>query len=62
MFILDGFSLFPINEWPVYVHVARVLTDNPESREIIRSNELKEIGWAKLYETEAAAIKKGYKT
>jgi len=57
----EGFSLFPITKWPVYVHVARLLIDNPESREKIYSKEIKEIGWAELYETEAAAIKKGYK-
>ena len=26
-----GASLFPINKWPVYVHIARLLIENPES-------------------------------
>jgi hypothetical protein len=50
-----GDSLFPIKDWPVYVHVARLLIDNPEEREQIHDNEFEEIGWAELYPTEEAA-------
>jgi hypothetical protein len=48
-------SLFPIKEWPVFVHVARLLIENPESREPIHDNEFELIAWAELYATEAAA-------
>ena len=50
-----GDSLFPIKEWPVFVHVARLLIDNPEKREKIRDDEFESIAWAELYQTEAAA-------
>lgn len=50
-----GDSLFPVKEWPVFVHVARLLIENPEEREQIHDNEFESIGWAELYATEAAA-------
>ena len=50
-----GDSLFPIKEWPVFVHVARLLIENPEEREQIYENEFESIGWAELYATEATA-------
>lgn len=50
-----GDSLFPINEWPVSVHVARPLVANPELRAVIRDDETELIAWAELYPTEAAA-------
>jgi hypothetical protein len=50
-----GDSLFPIKEWPVFVHVARLLIENPEERELIHDNEFESIAWAELYATEAAA-------
>jgi hypothetical protein len=50
-----GDSLFPVKEWPVFVHVARLLIENPESREQIHDNEFESIAWAELYATEAAA-------
>jgi hypothetical protein len=51
----EGDSLFPINRWPLFVHVARLLIENPESREQIHDNEFESIAWAELYATEAAA-------
>lgn len=53
-----GDSLFPIVEWPAFVHVARILVDNPGHRDIIHSDELEEIAWAELYETYDAARNK----
>jgi hypothetical protein len=50
-----GDSLFPIKEWPVFVHVARPLIENPVEREQIHDNEFESIAWAELYATEAAA-------
>ena len=51
----EGDSLFPINRWPVLVHVARLLIENPEQREQIHDNEFESIAWAELYRTEEAA-------
>lgn len=50
-----GESLFPIKEWPVFVHVARLLIDHPEERERIRDDEFELIAWAELYPTEIDA-------
>lgn len=51
-------SLFPIVDWPAYVHVARPLIENPDSKKYIRDNEFEVIAWAELYPTEAAAKEK----
>jgi hypothetical protein len=53
-----GVSLFPIKEWPVFVHVARLLIDNPEERDRVHDDEFKLIAWAELYATEASAREK----
>lgn len=50
-----GDTLFPPKKWPVYVHVARPLIDNPERRRRISDSELEEIAWAELYKTEEDA-------
>lgn len=44
-------SLFPIVAWPVAVHVARLLVENPEGREWLRDSEFDSIGWGELYPT-----------
>jgi len=53
-----GASLFPIAEWPVYVHVVRPLVP-VAGRDRLHDNEIESIGWAELYETEEAARRKG---
>jgi hypothetical protein len=50
-----GDSLFPIRRWPVFVHVARLLIENPERREQIHDNEFESVAWAELYRTEEDA-------
>jgi hypothetical protein len=50
-----GSSLFPISEWPVAVHVARLLVADLEQRESLDDSELQEIGWAELYPSRRAA-------
>ncbi len=50
-----GDSLFAIQKWPVFVHVARLLIENPERREQIHDNEFESIAWAELYRTEEDA-------
>jgi hypothetical protein len=47
-----GSTLFPVNESPVYVHVAISLVPQPESRERLAANETKVIAWAELYRSQ----------
>ena len=51
-----GESLFPIQRWPAYVHVARVLVPI-QGRIVIHDNEMESIAWAELYQAEDAAWK-----
>lgn len=53
-----GSSLFPINEWPTFVHVARPLVEHPELRDYLGSDEFESIAWAELYRTESDARSK----
>jgi len=48
-------TLFPVSEWPVFVHVARPLSVNPELRDTLREDEFETIAWAELYRTEEDA-------
>jgi len=50
-----GASLFSVDAWPAYVHVARPLVDDPERRDRLEANELTSIGWGELYRTEEDA-------
>jgi hypothetical protein len=50
-----GASLFPINQWPLFVHVARPLVDGPEDCLRFREADLELIAWAELYKTEEDA-------
>ena len=50
-----GSSLFPINEWPIFVHVARPLIENPELHDRLRDDQFQLIAWAALYQTEEKA-------
>ena len=54
----EGGSLFPINEWPIFVHIARPLIENAEKRESLQSNEIESIAWGELYQTEEDARSK----
>jgi len=53
-----GASLFPITEWPVFVHVACPLINNVESRDNLQNEEFQNIAWAELYRTEDDARRK----
>ena len=53
-----GTSLFPICEWPVAVHVARLLVADSEDLGTVADSDLEEIGWAELYPTRQAAEKR----
>jgi len=48
-------SLFPIHEWPLHVHVARLLIENPENCDVLRDEEFESIAWAELCRTEEDA-------
>jgi len=50
----QGETLFPIKRWPVFVHVARLLTPY-EGQDVVRNDEVESIAWAELYPTEEAA-------
>ena len=54
----QGGSLFPINQWPVYVHVAILLMDYSTIVGILQDDQIKPIAWAELYLTEEDAILK----
>lgn len=51
----QGASLFPISRWPVYVHVACPLVDNPEQLKHVQKEEYINESWAELYPTEEDA-------
>lgn len=53
----QGASLFPIVNWPVYVHVAYLLL-SPKGNSVINDDEIKLIAWAELYPTEQSARNK----
>ena len=49
-----GSTLFPVSEWPLAVHVARILHERDiEGR--FEKGDLELIGWGELYRTEAEA-------
>ena len=52
-----GSSLFHITEWPVYVHVARLLVDLPIDKIDLQKTDYETIAWAELYRSEKDAIK-----
>ena len=45
-----GYSIFSINEWPVYVHVAKLTSDAVSDKFTISKNDIESIGWAEIYE------------
>lgn len=53
-----GTSLFPITEWPVFVHVIRPLIDGIEGRDKLFDGEFENIGWAEAYKSEDDARQK----
>lgn len=54
----QGQTLFPVSEWPAFVHVARPLIDDIENRDHLRDDEYELIVWAELYRTEKDALLK----
>lgn len=58
-----GSTLFPINEWPMYVHVYRIINDDFMNLTKISPNEIQRIIWGELYETqdEASSVTERFK-
>lgn len=50
-----GYSLFVINDWPAYAHVARLTDDVSDDKFVIVENDIEPIGWTEVYESSAAA-------
>lgn len=50
-----GYSIFSINEWPAYVHVARLTNDEVTDKFMIAENDIESIGWAEIYESPESA-------
>ena len=50
-----GASLFPVAEWPVFVHVLRPMIKNVEHRDNLQTSEVRNIAWAEPYKTEEDA-------
>jgi hypothetical protein len=48
-------SLFPVDKWPVFIHVAEPLVAQSDLLEAVRSDEFRSIAWAELYRTEQEA-------
>lgn len=51
----SGYSVFVINDWPAYVHVARLTHGFPGDKFVIAEDEIESIGWAEVYESLLAA-------
>lgn len=49
-----GYSVFKINEWPCYVHVARLMEEIPDNKFAIIESDIESIGWAEIYESSAS--------
>lgn len=52
---LKGKSLFPIEEWPVYVYVARILDESIISKLEFTAQQVELIAWGVLFSTLDAA-------
>ncbi len=51
----DGEELFPISEFPCFVHVARLRSHDVMKREVISASDLENVAWCELYRTRSDA-------
>lgn len=51
-----GRSLFPIGEWPAYVHVARLTVEIGDHQFVVERNDFKSMIWAELYDSRFAHL------
>src|SRR5437868_6733697 len=52
---LAGTSLFPISQWPLFVYVDAVCTDDIDNRDRTYDSDSKQVDWAALLPTEQEA-------
>jgi hypothetical protein len=50
-----GEKLFPISEFPCFVHIARLHSDASIEREVIRASDLENVAWGELYRSRSDA-------
>lgn len=46
-----GAELFPISEFPCFVHIARLLKDEAMQKSVIVASDLETVAWGELYRT-----------
>lgn len=51
----EGATLFPINEFPCFVFICRLLVDGVDARETLTKSEIEVIGWGELYRSRGDA-------
>ncbi len=47
----EGEHLFPISEFPCFVHIARLLDENVKHGDTVSANDLQTVAWGELYRT-----------
>jgi hypothetical protein len=49
---LEGYSLFPISDWPCPVYCGRIIGDGPDQKGFIAAKSYEIIDWAAIWQTE----------
>lgn len=47
----DGYSVFAINSWPTYVHIARLARNISDDEFTLAERDIESIGWGEIYES-----------
>lgn len=47
----QGYSIFPIDSWPCYVHVAKLVSKIGADQFLVNAGDLEPFAWAELYES-----------
>lgn len=50
----DKHSIFVVREWPVYVHLARLLRNIPTGEFLILEKDIKSIGWGEIHDSKGS--------
>lgn len=48
-----GYSIFAVDDWPRYVHVARLTRDVADDEFVIAKGDIESVGWAEIYGSSA---------
>ena len=48
---LQGFTLFPIREWPCHVYITRILDESITKTLVFTKGQVEMIGWGAIYRT-----------